>query len=194
MFSAYLNASSDALLESFNNRAGPLKIAGLMLRLLLTDSATGSKIPIIILPWSPAEHLGTHPEWSFYFPSSPLEKGKGISGTGQWGTEKSKAIPCHVPHPRQELLPIHGSGDHTTSIQALKLAQVPGHKQLKLWHFPAEFTLPAVFAVTPCPLGGNLSKCHWPSVGFLICIACTYFTLLPFKHCQIFENCSVPKL
>lgn len=87
---------------------------------------------------------GQNLNWVFIFTTPHWKKQrKGINAPGQWCTERSKAHPCHVPHPRaalhrQELVPIHTSGNQTTSMQVLKLAQVPGHKQPKNWHFPPE--------------------------------------------------------
>lgn len=200
MFSAYLKTSSDALLESFNLRAGPLKTVGLMLRLWLTDSATGSKIPIITFTWSPAEHLHTNLELSFCFSQLPIGRKKGY----QWHRMvihreiQSTPMPCATSQscPAQTgtgVNPHVWKPDHFHT--GSKAGTGTWAQAVKTLTFPTwVFTLPVVFAVTPYPLGGNNSKCHWPSVCLLICIACTYFTLLPFKHRQIFENCSVPKL
>lgn len=191
MFSAYLRTSSDALLESFNSRASPLKIAGLMLRLLVTDSATGSKIHRITLTWSPAEHLRTYLELSFYFHSSSLEE--------QWHRTvmhreiQSTPMPCATSQTGTGANPWIWKPHHFYT--GCKGGTGTWAQTAKTLTFPTwVFTLPLVFTVTPYPLGGNLSKCHWPNIGFLICIPRTYFTLLPFKCRQIFENCSVPKL
>lgn len=157
MFSAYLKTSSDALLESFNSRAGPLKIVRLMLRLLPTDSATSSKIPIITLTWSPAEHLSTNLELSFCFSQLPIGRRKGY----QWHRMvmhreiQSTPVPCATSQscPAQTGT---GANPHIWKpghfpIQALELAQVPTWAQtVKTLTFPTwVFTLPVVLAVTP---------------------------------------------
>lgn len=196
MFSAYLKTSSDALLESFNSRAGPLKTAGLMLRLLLTDTATGSKPPIITLTWSPAEHPCTNLEVNFYFPHWKKERVSMAQASDAQRNPKHTCV-CHIPE-----LPCtdrNWSNPHIWKPEHIHRGSKAGTgtwaQTVKTLTFPTwVFTLPVVFAVTPSPLGGNHPKCHWPNVCFLICIACTDFTLLPFKRCQIFENCSVPKL
>lgn len=152
-----------------------------MLRLLLTDSATGSKIPIITLTWSPAEHLHTNLEWSFCFSQLPIGRKKGYQRHRMVIHREIQSTP--MPCATSQSCPAQtGSGanphiwkpDH--SHTGSKAGTGIWAQTVKTLTFPTwVFTLPVVFAVTPYPLGGNHSKCHWPNVCLLICIAHTYF-------------------